>query len=122
MASVPPEGELDAETVALAQAIIAQRSGKFDPSSHRDCYQEALPELIEAKLKGIRLEPRAAKAYPGRRKATTDRPQPALFLLLSGARKRRQARCRAGHFCPKEGRRLDRAGPAGFSQPDKQLR
>jgi non-homologous end joining protein Ku len=38
------EGELDAEMVAIAKAIIAQRAGSFDPTTYRDRYQEALRE------------------------------------------------------------------------------
>ena len=45
------EGELDAEMVAIAMTIIAQRTGSFDPTTYRD-HQEALQELIEAKMKG----------------------------------------------------------------------
>ena len=41
------EDEPDAEMVAIAKAIIAQRTGSFDPSAYRDRYQEALRELIE---------------------------------------------------------------------------
>ena len=52
------EGELDAEMVAIAGAIIRQRTGKFDPSTYRDRYQEALRELIEAKMKGLPISPR----------------------------------------------------------------
>ena len=47
------EGELDAEMVVIAKAIIAQRTGSFDPTTYRDRYQEALQELIEAKMKGL---------------------------------------------------------------------
>ena len=36
------EGDLDAEMVAIAGAIIRQRTGQFDPSAYRDRYQEAL--------------------------------------------------------------------------------
>ena len=43
------EGDLDAEMVAIAGAIIRQRTGHFDPSTYRDRYQEALQQLIEAK-------------------------------------------------------------------------
>jgi DNA end-binding protein Ku len=32
--------------------IIKRKTGEFDPSTFRDRYQEALRELIEAKLKG----------------------------------------------------------------------
>src|ERR1700731_4176429 len=52
------EGELDAEMVAIAGAIIRQRTGNFDPSSYRDRYQEALQHLIEAKMKGLTIKPR----------------------------------------------------------------
>jgi len=34
---------LDAEMVAIAGAIIRQRTDNFDPSTYRDRYQEALP-------------------------------------------------------------------------------
>ena len=52
------EGELDAEMVAIARAIIAQRTGSFDPTTYRDRYQEALRELlIEAKMKGLPVKP-----------------------------------------------------------------
>src|SRR5271155_2738485 len=53
------EGDLDAEMVAIAGAIIRQRTGNFDPSTYRDRYQEALQQLIEAKMKGVTIEPRA---------------------------------------------------------------
>ena len=33
-------GDLDAEMVAIAGAIISQRTGNFDPSTYRDNYQE----------------------------------------------------------------------------------
>jgi DNA end-binding protein Ku len=52
------KGDLDAEMVAIARAIVKQRTGRFDPSTHRDRYQEALRTLIEAKLKGLPVKPR----------------------------------------------------------------
>src|SRR5258705_10531066 len=52
------EGDLDAEMVAIAGAIIRQRTGNFDPSTYCDRYQEALQQLIEAKMKGLTIEPR----------------------------------------------------------------
>ena len=45
--------------VAIAGAIISQRTGHFDPSTYRDRYQEALQQLIEAKTKGLAIKPRA---------------------------------------------------------------
>ena len=53
------ESDLDAEMVAIAGAIISQRTDHFDPSTHRDRYQEALQQLIEAKTKRLTIKPRA---------------------------------------------------------------
>ena len=53
------EGDLDAEMVAIAGTIIRQRTGNFDPSTYHDRYQEALQQLIEAKMKGVAIKPRA---------------------------------------------------------------
>jgi DNA end-binding protein Ku len=58
------EGELDAEMVTIAGAIIAQRTGIFNASTYRDRYQEALRELIEAKMKGLPIKLRAVSAPP----------------------------------------------------------
>jgi len=57
-------GELDAEMVAIARAIVNQRTGRFDPSTHRDRYQEALRTLIEAKLKALPTKPREVATPP----------------------------------------------------------
>lgn len=112
-------GDLDAEMVAIAGAIIRQRTGNFDPSNYRGRYQEALQQLIEAKMKGVTIEPRAMStpspvvdlmaalkrslaeepsapeqrsAKRERTKQTPDRRQPALLLPLSSSsdRKRNQ--------------------------------
>jgi len=58
------ESELDTEMVAIAKAIIAQRTGSFDPTTYRDRYQEALRELIAAKMKGLTIKPREIAAPP----------------------------------------------------------
>jgi DNA end-binding protein Ku len=109
------DGDLDAEMVAIAGAIVRQRTGKFDPSTFRDSYQEALQQLIEAKMKGLAIRPRAVSTPPPvidlmaalkrslaekaptpkgaaasrerRNRAAPDRQQTALLLPLSGGSK-----------------------------------
>ena len=101
----------------MVQIIIQQRRGTFDPSTHRDRYQDALRALIEAKLKRLPLKPRevitpppvtdlmaalkrslaqevpktgamTAKQKPPRRVA--DRRQRSLLLPVAGGRRRKE--------------------------------
>jgi DNA end-binding protein Ku len=49
------EGPLDASAVKLAQQIVEQKSGDFDPKLFTDRYQAALSELVTAKIKGEKI-------------------------------------------------------------------
>jgi DNA end-binding protein Ku len=55
-------GEIDPEMVAAAETIIQRRTGSFDPATFRDRYQDALRELIEAKRKGLPVQPKPTAA------------------------------------------------------------
>jgi DNA end-binding protein Ku len=49
------EGPLDESAIALARQIVTQRTAEFDPKMFADRYQEALAELIKAKIKGEKI-------------------------------------------------------------------
>jgi DNA end-binding protein Ku len=52
--------EPEPEMLELAEKLIEQKSGRFDPSEFRDRYQEAVLEMVKAKVKG--QEPVIAQA------------------------------------------------------------
>ena len=87
--------EAFAQTLALEQAIIAQRTGSLDPTTYRDRYQETLRELLEAKMKGLTVKPREIAA-----------PPPVIDLMA--ALKRSPAREASGskHTAPKKANKM----------------
>ncbi|MBV9015008.1 MAG: Ku protein [Alphaproteobacteria bacterium] len=107
------EGEVDPEMVSIAEMILKRRAGHFDPSTFRDRYQEALRELIEAKMRGLPVKSRPAEMptpvvdlmaalkrslvqEPGetarrpKRKAAADRRQRNLLLPVQGKGQRQR--------------------------------
>jgi DNA end-binding protein Ku len=48
-----PEGAVDKRMVEMAKSIIDKMKDKFDPGTFTDRYQEALQELVQAKVKGL---------------------------------------------------------------------
>ena len=47
-----PDLEPDSEMLELAEALIAQKTTKFDPKDYEDRYETALKDMIREKLKG----------------------------------------------------------------------
>jgi DNA end-binding protein Ku len=61
-----PGGKLDPKMTEMASLIMKRAAGEFEPSQFRDRYQDALRELIEAKIKGLpRQKPRPVEE-PGK--------------------------------------------------------
>ena len=59
------EGKLDEGAIKLAQQIVAANTVTFDPQMFTDRYQEALAELIKAKIKGEKvITPEVAEPAP----------------------------------------------------------
>jgi DNA end-binding protein Ku len=59
------EGKLDEGAVKLAQQIVEANSVAFDPQMFTDRYQEALADLIKAKIKGEKvITPEVAEPAP----------------------------------------------------------
>ncbi len=49
--------KIDPEMMEFAQHILTKKSGKFDPGKFDDRYEEALTELVRAKIEGRKIIP-----------------------------------------------------------------
>ena len=104
-AKAPP-----ADAIGLAEMLIDQRAGKFDPDSFRDRYQEALRELVEAKAQG---SPVAAKRLA--------QPAPVIDLMEALKRSLAKQQPAQSEARPRPRRRSPRStrGSARCSSPVK---
>jgi DNA end-binding protein Ku len=59
-----PDTKIDPQMIDMASMIMKRAAGKFEPSAFRDRYQDALRELIEAKIKGLPRQKRAPVREP----------------------------------------------------------
>jgi DNA end-binding protein Ku len=50
--------KIEAEMLDLARHIISTKAGTFDPAAFEDRYDEALADLVKAKLEGRKIKPR----------------------------------------------------------------
>ncbi|NEX45906.1 Ku protein [Pseudotabrizicola algicola] len=57
-----PAPKVAGEMLDLARHIIKTKMGTFDPASFEDRYEDALQELVRAKMEGRKIAPRKQKA------------------------------------------------------------
>lgn len=72
-----PEIKIEGEMLDLAKHIISTKVGKFDPATFDDRYEQALAELVKAKLEG--------KSLPKRKKVEVSKPNDLLAALRESA-------------------------------------
>lgn len=132
-----PNGKLDPSMVRMAEQIIERLGGKWEPATFHDRYQDALKELIEAKIKGLPRAKRAAAVEPsnvidlmaalkrslGEKKAATAAPnaakpkrtkatdhrQRSMLLPMSGGGKSRASQEERGAENASRGKRRKKA-------------
>ncbi|HVK91426.1 MAG TPA: Ku protein [Mycoplana sp.] len=56
-----PDMQIKGEMLDLARHIIDTKAGEFDPGGFHDRYEEAVAELVKAKIEGRKIEPKKVK-------------------------------------------------------------
>jgi DNA end-binding protein Ku len=87
----PKDAKVEKRELDMAEQLIEQYTGEFDPSEYRDTYRDALCEIINAKRKGEEVR---AEAEP-EPEAPTDLME-ALRASVEAARGRRSRTRRSG--------------------------
>lgn len=67
-----PKLKIEGEMLELAEHIIRTKAGRFDPKAFEDRYENALAELVKAKIEGRKIKP-------------VKRPEPAKVVNLLDA-------------------------------------
>lgn len=49
--------KVDKDMLEIAMRLVKQKSGHFEPKEYKDRYEQRMRDLIQAKLKGVELEP-----------------------------------------------------------------
>jgi DNA end-binding protein Ku len=97
-----PKDKLEGEMIRMAEEIMDRLKGKWDPEKFRDRYQDALHELIEAKVKGL----------PREKRPTAEEPSNVIDLMAalkkSLASRAGAEQAPAGAAKPKRGKQQDR--------------
>jgi DNA end-binding protein Ku len=92
-----PDLKIEGEMLDLAKYIIETKSGKFDPREFDDRYEEALAELVKAKIAGREFKPpkprketKVVDLMEALRKSAQDagKAPPAKAKARSGAKKK----------------------------------
>src|SRR3954470_4545020 len=102
--SAPPLPKPDPQMLAIAEKIVEQQSGEFDPAEFVDRYEDALRDMIEEKKKGHIVKPERVANDDGK---VVDL-MAALRASLKGGAAPREERAAAHH----RGRDAVRRGPA----------
>jgi DNA end-binding protein Ku len=106
--SAPALPKPDAQMLAIAEKIVDQQAGKFDPSEFVDRYEDALRALIEDKRKGRVVKPA--------RPANDDAKVVDLMAALRNSLKGGPGRERAERFVASAERR---PAPKGKKRPSR---